>query len=115
MGWQANASFLEWHRLYLSLESALPILDQCELFVQQEYRCPPPPPPSCLTPLLTGWTDRDARDVAYVQSLLSGCNVQVIRNCFHALSAALDFSLGRELGGVLTVRQGFSAELDRLR
>jgi hypothetical protein len=35
---QVAASFVEWNRIFLTLESALPLLDHCELFIRQEHR-----------------------------------------------------------------------------
>jgi hypothetical protein len=104
-----NASVLEWYQLYNTLEAALPILDSCEMFVGQNFR----------STYRNGFVlhrleIRNASDRNYINQLLKMSNIQIIRNLFHILSVSLDLDQSRS-EGILTIRNGFDQDLDRLR
>lgn len=98
---------LEWHQIYTTLEAALPILDSCEMFIGQSFRC-------FLWCILFELLSRDSGDKNYINQLLKTCNIQIMRNLFHILSVSLDFDQSR-LEGVLTIRNGYDHDLDQLR
>jgi hypothetical protein len=99
---------LEWHQLFVTVEAALPILDSCEMFVGQNFRF------ASLEFPFSADQIRNASDRNYINQLLKMCNIQIIRNLFHILSMSLDLDQSRT-EGILTVRNGFDQDLDRLR
>lgn len=67
-----------------------------------------------ISKVLTDHEIRNASDRNYIHQLLKMCNIQIIRNLFHILSVSLDLDQSRS-EGILTIRNGFDQDLDRLR
>ena len=110
-----NATYLEWYRLYTTIEVAIPILDCCGVFIEQDFRLAHNI--YCYNYYYYYYSDhyhRNSSDQNFINQLLNNCNTQVIRNLYNILSASIDFDQSR-LEGMLSIRNGYNQELDRLR
>lgn len=115
---KVHATYLEWYRIYSTIEVAIPILDCCAVFIEQDFRL------NCyffcifflilIMILIIILSNRHPSDRNFIHQLLNNCNTQVIRNLFQILLNSIDFEQSK-LNRILTIRNGYNLELDRLR
>lgn len=94
---KVNAGHMDWVKLYQTIDSALPIIDQISFFSQQSV--------SSSSQSLDSVSSSSA-DKTYLDSLLVNLNIQVIKNLSSTLHHALDIPETREMKQV-TIRPGY--------